>query len=69
MFHLHRHGAGFDGDAALAFEIHVVEDLILHLAFGDGAGVLKQSIGERAFAVIDVSDDAEVADVFRVDLL
>ena len=54
-------GVRFDGDAALALEVHIVEHLRLHLAAGDGAGQLKQAIGQRRFAVIDVRDDREIA--------
>lgn len=35
------------------------------VSYGYGAGDLEKSIGERAFAVIDVGDDAEVADEVR----
>jgi len=53
-------------DAALAFEVHSVEDLGMHLALGEGAGELEEAVRERGFAVIDVRDDREVADVFVV---
>jgi len=36
--------------------------LVLHVAQCDGAGCLEQSVRERRLAVIDVRDDAEVAD-------
>src|ERR1700730_1602161 len=50
-----------DGDAALALEIHAVEDLILHIALADRARELEQAVGQCRFPVIDVGDDAEVA--------
>ena len=59
---LERNGAGFDGDAALALQIHAVEDLLLLIALADGPGPLKQPIGQRAFAVVDVRDDREITD-------
>ena len=62
----HADGVGLDGDAALAFQIHRVEDLGVHLALGERAGELEQAVGERGFAVIDVRDDREIADVFGV---
>jgi hypothetical protein len=37
--------------------------LRLHVAVGDGAGHLQQAVGQGALAVVDVGDDAEVADV------
>ena len=60
---VHRHGAGLDRDAPLALQVHVVEQLLVHLALADGAGVFQQPVGQRALAVVDVGDDAEVADV------
>ena len=56
------HRLCLDGDAALALEVELVEDLILHVAQRDGAGRLEQPIRKRRLAVIDVCDDAEVAD-------
>ena len=60
-------GAGLDGDAALALQIHVVKDLILHLPRGDRLAQLDQTVGERRFAVVDVGDDGKIADVVPFD--
>jgi len=46
----------FDGDAALALEVHGVEDLLVHFALGERAGHFEQAIGERGLAVVDVGD-------------
>src|SRR5207253_823700 len=51
-----------DRDAALALEVHPVEVLRAHVAGGDRAGQLEEAVRERRFPVIDVGDDAEVAD-------
>src|SRR5205085_2704131 len=59
-------GLGLDRDAALALELHLVEELVLLLAIGDRAAPLEQSVREGRLAVIDVGDDREVADVLRV---
>ena len=64
---VHDHGAGFDRDTALTFQVHVVQQLLLHVAKLDGACCFQETIGERAFAVIDVSDDAKVANVLASD--
>ncbi len=53
---------GLDGDAALALEVHGVEDLRLHLARLQRAGDLEEAVCERRLAVVDVRDDREVAD-------
>ncbi len=55
-----------DGDAALALEIHRVEDLRFHLARLQRPGQLEEAIGERGFAVIDVRDDGKIANLLRV---
>ena len=69
-FELHHDRAGFDRDAAFAFQFQVVEQLFLHLARADGAGFFQQPIRQCAFAVVDMGDDAKVANVFcHVDVV
>jgi hypothetical protein len=63
------HGLGLDRDAALAFEVHGVEDLRHHLPRRECPGQLEQAVGQRRLAVVDVGDDAEVADVPLIHLL
>ncbi|CCY18709.1 1-deoxy-D-xylulose 5-phosphate reductoisomerase [Eubacterium sp. CAG:786] len=53
--------ARLDGDAALALDVHVIKKLLLHIAEGNGLGLLQDSVGKGGFAVVDVCDDAEVA--------
>ena len=62
---------GFDGDAALFFQIHGIEHLRGHFALGERAGKFEQAIGKGRLAVVDVRDDAEVADEtgIHVDVL
>ena len=60
------HRARLDGDAALALEVHVVEELRRHLALRDRAGALEEPVGERRLPVIDVGDDREVSDAAGV---
>ena len=57
------HGVGLDGDAALALDVHAVEHLRLHVAIRDRVRLLDQPVSERGFAVVDVRDDGEIADV------
>ena len=40
-----RYGFGFDGDSAFAFEIHRIEELLLHLADFDRSGPFEQAVG------------------------
>ncbi len=51
------HRVGFDRDAALALEVHVVQNLRRHVPTSHRAGQFQQTVGERRFAVIDVRDD------------
>ena len=62
----HRDGASLDRDAPLALQVHVVEHLIAHLALAQRVGLFQQAVGQRALAVVDVRDDAVVADVLAV---
>jgi len=57
---------GFDGDAAFALQVHGVEDLRMHLTLGERAGKLQQAVGQRGFAVVNVRNDAEIADVLGI---
>ena len=57
-----RYRSRLDRDPALLFELHVVEHLLVHLAFGDRSAPLEDPVGKRGLAVVDVSHDREVAD-------
>ena len=59
-------GARLDRNAAFALEIHRVEDLVFHLALVDRVALLKQPIGQRRLAVVDVRDDGEISDLGKV---
>ncbi len=62
---VHPHGVRLDGDAAFAFEIHAVEQLIGEVSFGDGPRYLEHPVRQSGLAVVDMRDDAEVADLFQ----
>ncbi len=57
---------GLDGDATFAFDIHAVQQLRLHIARGDGAGHLDQTVGQGGFTVVNVGHDGEVADEVKL---
>jgi len=59
----HAHGLSLDRDAALALQVHLVEELIPLLARGGRFCGVEQAICQRALAVVDVRHDAKVADV------
>ena len=56
-------GLRFDGDPAFALDIHRIQHLLDHFAFGQPAGELNQPVGQRGFAVVDMRHDREVADI------
>ena len=55
-------GVGLDRDAALALEVHAVEDLRFHLPRLQRAGELEKPVRQRRLAVVDVGDDRKVTD-------
>lgn len=59
------YGLGLDRDATLALDVHPVEVLSTHLPLVDDTGQLEHPVGERGLAVVDVRDDAEIADLSR----
>jgi len=61
------HGLRLDGDAALALDIHGIEHLFLHLARLQAPGGLDQTVGQRRFAMVDMRNNGEVADVGNRD--
>lgn len=56
------HGLRLDGDAAFTLKVHVVEDLVRHLALRQRAAGLDQAIGQRRFPMVDMGNDREIAD-------
>ena len=62
-------GVGFDGDAALALQVHGVEDLLHHFALRERAGDFEESIGEGGLAVVDVRNDREIPDEFAIHVV
>ena len=59
----HADGVGLDRDAALALDVHRVEQLRLHVALLHRVGELEDAVGDGRLAVVDVRNDREVADM------
>jgi hypothetical protein len=55
----------FDGNPALAFQVHVVEQLGFFFAGRYRLRGAKQSIGEGAFSVINMGNNAKISNVFH----
>ena len=64
-FIIEPNGLGLDGNAALALDIHRVEDLFLHLTQVEPACQLDQAVGERGFAMVDMGDYGKIADILE----
>ena len=63
VHHLYR--VTLDCDALFLLQVHVVEDLILHVALRERAGEFEKPVGQGALAVVDVGYYAEIADVLH----
>lgn len=59
----------FDGDAALPFQIHGIENLSFHLPVAQAPANLNEAIRQCRFTMIDMSDDGEVSDMFLIHLM
>ena len=57
------HGPGLDGDAPLPLQVHVVQNLVLHLPLRHGVAQLQQPVRQRGLAMVDVGNDGKVADM------
>jgi hypothetical protein len=53
-------------NAALPFNVQLVQDLLVS-PFLNGARELEETVTERAFAMIDMSNDAEIAEALNWD--
>ena len=64
MGHVHR--LALDGDAAFALQFHLVEELRLHILGTDGSRDFQEAVGQGGLTVVDVGDDAKIADVLLI---
>ena len=56
----HPYGLHLDSDTSLALEVHLVEDLIAHLALGNRPRALKKAVGQGTLPMVDVRHNTEV---------
>src|SRR4029077_13375349 len=62
-FPFHTNRCHLYGDAALAFKIHAIEYLLLHAPRLDCTGQLEHANCKRGLPVVDMRDNAEIANV------
>ena len=55
-----------DGETLFAFEVHIIEHLSLHFALIERVGIFEQAVGQRTFAVVNMRDNTEVANIFHI---
>ena len=55
-------GPGLDGDAPLPLQVHVVQDLVLHVPGLHRLAGLQQAVRQGGFSVVDVGNDGEISD-------
>ena len=56
------HGLCLDGNATLSLQVHIVQDLCLHLSAGEQTGLLNDTVRQGGFAVIYVCHNTKIAD-------
>ena len=54
-------GVRLDGDASLFFELHIVKELIGHIAQSHGIRLFEQTVGESRFAVVNMRYYTEIS--------
>src|SRR5699024_1944544 len=59
-FPWHAHGLRFDGDPTFAFDVHVVKELALHIAWRNHIGILQHAVCKSGFAMVNMCDDTKV---------
>jgi hypothetical protein len=57
----------FNRNSTLPFQVHVIQNLLLHLPFTDGSGAFKQAVGQCGFTMVDVRDNAKIANIIHTD--
>src|SRR5688572_10237230 len=60
MLMKHRYGRGLDGDSALAFQVHVIENLVLKLALRDRPRAHQQPVRQRALPMVYMCDNRKI---------
>ena len=59
------HALRLDGDAALAFNVHGIQHLMLHFTVGQATAQLDKAVSQRGLAMVDVGDDRKIANVLH----
>ncbi len=60
--------AGLDGNAALPFKFHAIENLIGSFARADRAGELQQPVGQSRLTMVDMGDNGKISNMIEFHL-
>ena len=63
-FIIKSYGLRFNGNAAFALNIHIIENLFGHFARRKPTGHLNQPVGQGRFPMVNMRNDGKIADVF-----
>ena len=53
---------GFDGNAPLPFQIHIIQHLFLHFPAGQKAGLFNDPVRQCRFSVINMGNNTDIPD-------
>lgn len=59
---IHLDSMALNGNTTLPLQVHIIQQLILHIAISHGAGKLQEAISQRTLTVVYVRNDAEIPD-------
>ena len=57
------HGLRLDRNSPLAFQIHIIQHLRLHLTLGQQSGLLNNSVSKGRFSMVYMSNDTKIANL------
>ncbi len=64
-FILHLNGMTFNGNAALPLQIHIIQQLCLHITVCYRPRRLQQPVSQRALPMINMRYDAKISNVLH----
>ena len=64
IFHLD--GVALDSYTFLSFQVHVVQNLVLHMPCVERLSQFKKTVGKGAFPMVDMGYYAEIPDVLHL---
>ncbi len=62
---IHLDGVALDGNALLPLQVHVVQYLVFHFPVAERAGQLQQPVRQCGLPMVDMCDDAKIADILH----